>query len=57
MRELPRDRTGARFSCRRQQMESVTQSKATFRERATDELREFAIIAGYLYVCFAVWQD
>jgi hypothetical protein len=31
-------------------MESVTQSKATFRERSTDELREFAIIAGYLYV-------
>jgi hypothetical protein len=34
-------------------MESVTQSKTTFREKATDELREFAIIAGYLYVCFA----
>ena len=32
-------------------MESVTQSKAIFRE--TDELREFAVVAGYLYVCFA----
>jgi hypothetical protein len=34
-------------------MEIVTRSKATFREKATNELKEFAIIAGYLYVCFA----
>jgi hypothetical protein len=34
-------------------MESFIKSQATLRERAIDELREFAIIAGYLYICFA----
>jgi hypothetical protein len=45
--------TEARLCCRRQQMEINTESKAPIRERATDELREVAIIAGYLFVCFA----
>jgi hypothetical protein len=29
------------------------QSKATFRENAIEELREFTILTAYLYVCFA----
>jgi len=34
-------------------MESSIQSKASLREKAADEFREFVIIATYLYVCFA----
>jgi hypothetical protein len=34
-------------------MESGIQSKASFREKAIDEFREFVIIAAYLYACFA----
>ncbi len=34
-------------------MKSGNQSNGPFRERATDELREFAVIATYLYFCFA----
>jgi hypothetical protein len=33
-------------------MEGI-QSKATFREHAIEELREFTILTAYLYVCFA----
>ena len=33
-------------------MESGVPRKATARERITDEFREFAVIAAYLYVCF-----
>jgi hypothetical protein len=34
-------------------MEIVTRVKAAFRERATDELKTFVIVASYLYACFA----
>ncbi len=34
-------------------MESGVQSKAPFREKAGEELREFIILTAYLYVCFA----
>jgi len=34
-------------------MESGIQSKPSFRETATNELKAFAIIAAYLYICFA----
>jgi hypothetical protein len=33
-------------------MESNSSSKASIRKRATDEVKEFAVIAIYLYVCF-----
>ena len=33
-------------------MKADNASKPSFGQRATDELREFAIIAAYLYVCF-----
>jgi hypothetical protein len=33
-------------------MDSVAPSKATARERMTRELREFAVISAYLWVCF-----
>jgi hypothetical protein len=33
-------------------MEGI-QSKATFREHAIEELRQFTILTAYLYVCFA----
>ncbi len=29
-------------------------SESTLKERARDELRKYAVVAGYLYVCFAV---
>jgi hypothetical protein len=35
------------------QMQSNNPSKVSIRKRATDELKDFAIIAAYLYVCFA----
>lgn len=34
-------------------MESAKSSKASFREKAVDELREFIILTIYLYICFA----
>jgi hypothetical protein len=34
-------------------MQSDNPSKVSLRKRAADELKEFAIIAAYLYVCFA----
>jgi phosphatidylserine synthase len=34
-------------------MESGVQSKASFREKAGEELMEFLILSAYLYVCFA----
>jgi hypothetical protein len=34
-------------------MESNNPSKASIRKRATDELKEFAVIAAYLYICFS----
>ena len=34
-------------------MESGVQSEAPFREKASEELREFFILTAYLYVCFA----
>ena len=33
--------------------ESSVRSKASFREKAGEELREFIILTAYLYVCFA----
>jgi len=33
-------------------MQSEHPSKVSIGKRATDELKEFAVIAGYLYVCF-----
>jgi hypothetical protein len=33
-------------------MESNNPSKVSIRKRATDELKEFAVIAAYLYICF-----
>ena len=33
--------------------ESRIESKASFREKAGEELREFIILTAYLYVCFA----
>src|SRR5690349_286058 len=33
-------------------MESNNQSKVSIRKRAADELKEFAVIAVYLYICF-----
>jgi hypothetical protein len=35
------------------QMQNNNPSKVSIGKRATDELKEFAIIAAYLYVCFA----
>ena len=34
-------------------MKSIDPSKVSIPQRAADELKEFAIIAAYLYVCFA----
>jgi hypothetical protein len=34
-------------------MESGVQSKAPFREKASEELTEFIVLTAYLYVCFA----
>jgi hypothetical protein len=33
-------------------MKTGTEAKASLRKRAVDELKEFLIIAAYLYVCF-----
>ena len=33
-------------------MNTVAEEKTSLRKRAADELREFLIIAAYLYVCF-----
>lgn len=33
--------------------ESGVQSKASFREKAGEELTEFIVLTAYLYVCFA----
>jgi hypothetical protein len=33
-------------------MESNNPSKVSIRKRATDELKEFAVIAANLYICF-----
>ena len=36
-----------------QTTESGAQSEASFREKASGELKEFIILTAYLYVCFA----
>src|ERR1700676_4906870 len=43
----------ARFLQSETTTESGVQSKASFREKASEELREFIILTAYLYVCFA----
>jgi hypothetical protein len=43
----------ARFPDSETTTESGLQSEASFREKASEELREFIILTAYLYVCFA----
>ena len=31
---------------------TLSEAKTSFRDRMTDELREFGVTAGYLYICF-----
>src|ERR1700737_1575368 len=43
----------ARFPQSETTTESGAQSEASFREKASEELKEFIILTAYLYVCFA----
>src|ERR1700676_1688865 len=43
----------ARFPQPETTTQSIAQPKASFREKAGEELREFIILTAYLYVCFA----
>jgi hypothetical protein len=43
----------ARFPQSETTTESGAQSEASFREKASEELKEFFILTAYLYVCFA----
>src|ERR1700737_3005463 len=45
--------TMARFPQPETTTQSIEQPKASFREKASEELREFIVLTAYLYVCFA----